>query len=230
MKPRMLAQSPVVRRGSRRGSEIFEFALFSVFMVPTFIWMFVTGMNLLRFIQCTEIVRDIGVQNVGGVDYSTYTAQTVAQTLSQGYGLNVGSSFTGNEASNDGNSGNAWIVISQIMYVGASSCASLPTGTTCTNENQYVFLRQVDFGNKTVQFNGTQVQSAFGAFTATVNTSGYVQNYLTDAKAACPNMANFMQTQLSDGQYAYVVEGFFTNPTLGFSAFPAGGIYVRTFF
>ena len=199
-------------------------------MVPMFIWMFVTGMNLLRFIQCTEIVRDIGVQVVGGVDYSTYPAQSVAQTLAQGYGLNVGSSFTGNEATNNANSGSTWIVVSQIMYVGASSCAALPSGTTCTNENQYVFIRQVSFGNSSVQFNGTQVQSAFGAFSATVNTSGYVQNYLTDSKAACPNMANFMQTQLTDGQYAYVVEGFFADPGLGFSAYPAGGIYVRTFF
>ena len=225
-----LGPSPALRRRGRRGSEIVEFAIFSVFMVPLFIWMFVTGMNLLRFIQCTEIVRDIGVQTVGGVDYSTYPAQSVAQVLAQGYGMNVGSSFTGNEATNNGNGGSVWIVVSQIMYVGATSCASLPSGTNCTNENPYVFVRQVSFGNSAVQFNGTQVQSAFGAFTAAVNSSGYVESYLTAANAQCPNMANFMQTQLSDGQYAYVVEGFFADPGLGFSAYPAGGIYVRTFF
>lgn len=217
------------RRG-RRGSEIIEFAIFAVFMVPLFIWMFITGMNLLRFIQCTEIVRDIGVQYVGGVDYSTYTAQEVAQVLAAGYGLNIGSTFSGNDSTNDANGGNAWIVISQIMYIGSNSCSALPTGTTCTNENQYVFYRQMDFGNKSLQFNGTQVQSAFGTFNATTNSSGYVQNYMTDSKAQCPNMANFMQTQLSDGQYAYVVEGFFADPNLGFSSYPAGGIYVREFF
>ena len=217
------------RRG-RRGSEIVEFALFSVLMVPLFIWMFVNGMNLLRFIQCTEITRDIGVQYVGGVDYSTYEAQSVAQVLAQGYGLNVGSSFTGNNATNNSNGGNAWIIISQIMYVGANSCAPLPTGTTCTNEDKYVFIRQVNFGNSSLQFNSAQVQSAFGSLTATINSSGYVQNYLTDRRAQCPNMAGFMQTQLADGQYAYVVEGFYANPGLAFSAYPAGGIYVRTFF
>ena len=223
-----VANSP--RRRRSRGSEIVEFAVFAVFMVPLFIWVFVTGMNLLRFIQCTEIVRDIGVQTVGGVDYSTYAAQTVAQRLSQGYGMNIGSSFTGNDATSDSSAGNVLVMISQIMYVGASSCAPLPAGTTCTNQNQYVFLRQTYFGNKELQFNGTQVQSAFGAMTATMNAAGYVQNYLTDSKAACPNMANFMQTTLGDGKYAYVVEGFFASPDLNFSAYPGGGIYVRTFF
>jgi hypothetical protein len=91
-------------------------------------------------------------------------------------------------------------------------------------------LRQVDFGNKALQFSGTTVASSLGTLTATLNTSGYVANYLTDSKAQVPNMANFMQTQLADGQYAYVVEGFFGDPGLGFSAFPAGGIYVRVFF
>lgn len=230
MKAVTIARSAIRRRCGRRGSEIVEFAIFSVFMVPLFIWMFVTGMNLLRFIQCTEIVRDIGVQYVGGVDYSTYTAQTVAQTLAQGYGLTLTSSFSGNDATADSGAGNVFIIISQIMYVGPTSCSPLPTGTTCTNENQYVFLRQIYFGNKEVQFNGTQVQSAFGTLSATLNAAGYVQNYLTDSKAQCPNMADFMQTQLDDGQYAYVVEGFFADSGLGFSAYPAGGIYVRTFF
>jgi len=218
------------RARGQRGNEIFEFALYAAFIVPLFLWVFVSGMNLLRMIQCTQICRDIGNLYIHGVDYSTYAAQQIAQRLAQGYGLQIGSSFTGNNATNDGNSGNAWIVLSEVMYVGANTCSSLPSGTTCTNQSKYVFLQRIDFGNVGLQFNGTTVTSALGTPTATINSAGNVQNYLTDSGAVAANFSNFVQTQLADGQVMYVSETFFGSPDLGISAFPAGGVYQRTFF
>src|SRR5580698_2348474 len=108
-------QLPISRRRARgqRGNEIWEFALYAAFIVPLFLWVFVTGMNLLRMIQTTQICRDIGNLYIHGVDYSTYAAQQVAQRLSQGYGLSVGSGFAGgvtNMYNNDGNTGNGWVV------------------------------------------------------------------------------------------------------------------------
>ena len=217
----------------QRGNEIIEFALYAMFIVPLFLWVFVTGMNLLRMIQTTQICRDIGNLYIHGVDYTTFAAQQTAQRLAQGYGLNVGSGFTGgvtNMYNNDNNGGNGWVVLSEVMYVGAATCATLPTGTTCTNQNKYVYLQRIDFGNSGVQFNGNTVASAVGTPTATINAYGIVQNYLTDAGAVAPNFGNFLQTQLADGQWIYVAETFFASPDLGISAYPAGGVYSRTFF
>jgi hypothetical protein len=234
MKSDLVTPSPISftnrRRKRQGGNEIIEFAVIAVFLVPLFLWVFVNGMNLLRIIQCNQICRDIGSLYIHGVDYSTYQAQQVAARLANGFGLQVGSSFTGNVANNDGNSGTGYVVLSEVMYVGSNTCASLPSGTACTNQNQYVFLERIDFGNKSVQFNGNTVSSALGNPTASLSTAGIVQNFLTDSGAVASNFASFMQTQLADGQVIYVAETFFSSSQLGFSAYPAGGLYTRTFF
>jgi hypothetical protein len=222
---------PVAPRRSRRqrGNEIIEFGLYAVFIVPLFLWVFVTGMNLLRMIQTNQICRDIGNLYIHGVDFTTYPAEQIAQRLAQGYGLNVGGGFSAGVThmyNNDGNSGTGWVVLSQIRFVGASSCV----GVNPCNSNKYVYTQRIDFGNSSLQFNGTTVASAIGTPTATINASGMVQNWLTDPAAVATNFGNFVQTPLTDGQVMYVAETFFGSPDLGISAYPAGGVYSRTFF
>ena len=115
---------PVSRRRSRqRGYEILEFGLVAIMLVPAFLWVFINGMNMIRMIQCTQICRDIGNLYMEGVDFTTYQAQTLAQTLAQGYGLQIGSSYSGNNPTNDSNSGNGLIILSEVMYVGTSACS-----------------------------------------------------------------------------------------------------------
>ena len=145
--------------------------------------------------------------------------------------MQIGSSFTGNNPSNDGNGGNAYVVLAEVMYVGTGSCSALASGVTCTNKNNYVFLQYIDFGNRSLQINSVTVQSALGSPSgATINANGYVQNYLTDANAVASMIGGFFQTQLTDGQVAYVVETFFASPDLNFTAYPAGGIHSINFF
>ena len=220
------------RRDGERGTEIMEFSLFMMlFMVPMMLYVFINGMNLLRMIQCMEINRDINNLYIHGVDFSTYEAQSVAQRLAKGYGLQIGTSFTGQENSNASNStSNGYVILSEVMYAGTGSCASL--GASCTNKNKYVFLQRITFGYSGVQFNGTTVQSGIGNPTgATINSAGFVQNYLTDSHAVATNFAGLLQNQLTDGQVMYVVETFFASNDLGsISAYPGGGIYSRTFF
>jgi len=217
------------KRG-QRGNEIIEFALVISFLVPLFMYMFIAGMNLIRVIQCTQICRDLGNLYIHGIDFSTYAAEQIALRLSQGFGLQIGSSFSGNDATNDGNGGNGFVVLSEIMFVGTGACASLPAGTGCTNQNKYVYIQRMDFGNVGLQFNGTTVKSAFGTPTATISASGNVQNYLTDSNAVAVNFAGVLQTQLVDQQVIYISETFFGSPDLGISAYPGGGVYSRTFF
>jgi hypothetical protein len=227
-----MTKIPISARRLRRqrGNEIIEFALMAAFLVPTFLWVFINGMNLIRMIQCTQICRDIGNLYMQGVDFSTYQAQNVASTLAQGYGLAIGSSFSGNQYNNDSNSsGNAWIILSEVMYVGTSACSALPSGTACTNSGKYVYVMRIDFGNKNLTINGNSVQSSIGTPSgATINAEGYVQNYLTDQNAVATNAGTYIT--LADTQVAYVSEAFFSSPTLGFSGFPGGGITARTFF
>ncbi len=220
------------RLKSQRGNEIVEFALMGVFLVPLLLWMFVNGMNLIRIIQATQICRDIGNQYIHGLDFSTYAAQTLASNLATGYGLTV-SAFSGdssgNEQSNTSNTGNGLVIVSEIMYVGTSACAALPSGTSCTNNGKYVFIQRIPFGNGSLQFNGVTVASALGSASgATISDSGNVQNYLTDTHAVSASAGNLIT--LSDSQVAYVSETFFATPSLDFSAIPGGGVYSRVFF
>jgi len=215
-----------LRRARQGGNEMIEFALSCTLLIPLLLWTFINGFNLIRMNECQQISRDIANQYIHGVDYSTYQAQTVAARLAQGFSLQIGSSFTGSEASNSSNGGNVYILLSEIMYVGTGTCAS---ANPCTNQNKYVFVQQIGFGNSSLQFNSTQVSSKLGSMTASVSSGGYVQNILTATGAVCSNCSNYFQTQLTDGQVAYVVEAFFANPGLSFSAYPAGGIYVATF-
>jgi hypothetical protein len=220
------------RRRGQSGNEIVEFALMAVFLVPLLLWVFVNGMNLIRMIQCTQICRDVGNQYIHGVDFSTRAGQTLASSLANGYGLTV-SGFSGdtsgNERSNTGNSGNGLVVLSEVMYVGTNACSALPASTSCTNSGKYVFIQRLAFGNSSIQFNGVTVASALGSPTAaTISDSGNVQNYLTDSNAVSATAGSLIT--LTDSQVAYVSETFFADPGLGFSAYPAGGIYSRVFF
>lgn len=217
------------RARSQRGSELIEFTLLSILLFPALVWMFVGGMNLIRMIQCTAITRDIGNLYIHGVDYSTWAAQDVAATLASSYNLQIGSSFTGNEASNSSNGGYVYLILSELTYVGANSCAALPSGTTCTNEDKYVYLQYLNFGNSAVQINGAGVTSSIGSTpTASMTVYGTIPNYMTDSGAVAANAGNYIT--LGDGQVAYVVEGWYASPDLGFSQYPGGGIYSRLFF
>jgi hypothetical protein len=217
------------RRKTQGGNEIIEFGLLAVFLVPLLLWTFVAGMNLIRVTQAEQIGREIGSLYIGGVDFSTYSAESLVTNIAKGYGLNVGSSFTGNMYNNDTNGGNGYVVVSEVMYVGAATCSTLPTGTTCTNQGKYVFLQRIDFGNSNLTISGTTVASAFGSPTATQTPYGVVENYLTDSGAVAANFGNFLNSALVDGQVIYEVELWFASPDLGFASPSGGGMYARVF-
>ena len=220
------------RRARQRGYEIMEFGLMAVFLVPAFLWMFINGFNLVRFNQANEVNRDLGNLYIKGTDFSTYASQALAARLAQGYALTV-NSFTGNQHTNNSGAGNGYVVLSQIMYVGpANGHTCQPVAPNCTNHDSYVYLQHIDFGNSGLQFNNNTVASQLGGSvaSATTNTSGFVQNYLTDSHAVATNVPSLMASQFADGQIAYVVETFFASPQLDISGLSGGGLYGRTFF
>jgi hypothetical protein len=233
------------RKKTQSGQEILEFALVAVLFVPMFLGAFIVGMNLIRSIQTNQVCRDLDSMYIHGGDFSTYAMQQEAQRLAQGLNLQIGASFAGNLQSNTGNGGNGLVTITQIMWIGDSTSNNCKSAApaTCTNQDSFVFTQQIQFGNGTLANSNTV--SVGQCPTAIVSSSGIVQNYVTDSRAALSGSAqSAMQslwqtnsevtggtaTALTDGQVAYIVETYFQSPDLSVSALSGNGVYARYFF
>jgi hypothetical protein len=233
------------RKKTQSGQEIFEFALVAVLFVPMFLGAFVVGMNLIRSIQCNQICRDLDSMYIHGGDFSTYALQQEAQRLAQGLNLQIGASYTGNVQANTGNAGNGLVTVSQIMWIGGPTSASCVAvgASNCTNQNSFVYTQQIQFGNGTLSNSNTVTVGTCPS--AVLNSSGVVQNYITDSRAALTgsaqtNMQSLWQTSsevtggtataLTDQQVLYVVETYFQSPDLSVGALAGNGVYARYFF
>jgi hypothetical protein len=229
------------RTRTQSGQEIVEFGLAAVLLVPMLLGAFVVGMNLIRSIQCNQVCRDLDNMYIHGGDFSTYPLQQEAQRLAQGLNLQIGASFAGNQQSNVGNSGNGLVTVTQIMWIGpvtAANCVAVGA-SKCTNANSFVYTQQMQFGNGTLS-SATSV--SLGTCPAAIlNTSGIVQNYITDSRAEIVGAAqanlqsvwqvnNGVTTALTDGQVVYVVETYFQSPDLSVGSLSGNGVYARYFF
>ena len=229
------------RRRAQSGQEIVEFALVAVLLVPMLIGAFVVGMNLIRSIQCNQVCRDLDSMYIHGGDFSTYPLQEEAQRLAQGLNLQIGASFAGNHQSNTANGGNGLVTVTQIMWIGstesANCLAALPA--VCTNANSFVYTQQLQFGNGMLA--NSNIVSLGTCPAAIMNSSGGVQNYVTNAQAdltgaAQTNMQSLWQvtngtnTPLTDGQVVYIVETYFQSPDLSVGSLAGDGVYARYFF
>jgi hypothetical protein len=206
---------------------------------------FVVGMNLIRSIQCNQVARDLDSMYIHGGDFSTYPLQQEAQRLAGGLSLQM-PSFTGNQNSNLGSSGNGLVTVTQIMWIGgptSASCLAVGGSANCTNQSSFVFTQQIQFGNGSLANANTVTVGQCP--TSIMNTSGVVQAYVTNAQAALAgsaqsNMQALWQsssavtggtaTPLTDGQVAYIVETYFQSPDLSVGSLSGNGVYARYFF
>jgi hypothetical protein len=230
------------RKKTQSGQEIIEFGLVALLMIPMFLGTFVVGMNLIRSIQANQVCRDLTDMYIHGADFSTYGMEQESQRLAQGLNLQIGSSFAGNNNANNGNAGNGLVTVTQIMYVGpttAPNCVSVGAGN-CTNHDSFVYLQRIQFGNGTLaNANTVTLGTPVGA---SINTSGFVANPITDTHAKLPATAQTAMTNLwatngttgqqalTDGQVAYIVETYFQSPDLTVSSLAGNGVYARYFF
>lgn len=255
--PDTAAPSPAiaVRRPRRRrqsGYEIIEFGLMAILYVPLFMGMFVVGMNLIKSLQASLLIRDLGDIAIHGGDFSSYQMQQLAQRLGNSLNIQIPAFGTGvtNKQTNTAASGDGIIWMTEVMYVGPTTgaqCATVGAGN-CTNHDSFVYISQVVFGSSTVNTaHPSQFGSAAGngASFANSGASGTVLNYLTSAGAKLPTaaqttMTNIWQTtangqaDLTDGQVVYISEGYFQTPTLTLGNTGtdgvSNGVYARTFF
>lgn len=200
------------RRSGERGSEIIEFSLSMMFLIPVFVAMVALGLNVSRSVQVTTIARDAGHMYARFVDFSLTANKNLVVRLANGMDMTVAG-------------GNGVVRLSKITYIGDADCtgAGLTLGA-CTNRNFHVVIHRINIGNNSLQ------ASQFGTpNVAGMDAQGNVLNYLTDTTARAGTFSSLLTLQ--SGQFAFASEAFFT----GFAftlPYGSGGddIYARAIF
>jgi len=209
-------------------------------LIPLLLGTFIAGMNLIRNVQVNHATRDMADMYIHGADFSSYPMQVLAQRLARGLDLQIGNTFSGNNATNTNNAGKGIVTISQIMFIGSTTSPSCVVvgASNCTNHDKFVFTQRIQFGNGTL---ATSFPSSLGNPAVTPSSYGIVSNVVTDSRAALPgNAQTEMQalwqtsaggrTPLIDGQTVYVVESYFKSPDFAIGKSTGGGVYARYFY
>ena len=192
---------------SEKGSQVLEFALVTLVIVPFLLGVVVIGLNLGRSVQVAQIGRDAGSMYVRGVDFAQTANQDILVRLSQGLGMTR-------------TAGTGVVILSKVGFITAAAC----TGISPCNSNQYVVVERMVVGNSSLR------TSNFGpAGTVTIDAYGNVANYMTDANAVATGFSSVLT--LSGNEFAYVSETYFPSPSFDMPGFQTGtGVYARSIF
>jgi len=211
------------RRRTQSGVESIEFGLFAIMMMPAFVWMFTTGMNFVRFDKAADVVRSAALMYVKGTDMNVLGSQELVARVAEGLSMEVDNGATPPSQVLSFSRGSGLVVLSTVQYVGSGTCSG------CTNTGYYVFTDRVYIGNRSLQINGSTVQSALGDPPAAVwnSTTGDISSVYTDSRTrVASSFSSLWSPAMGDGAIAYVVEGFFAG-SFGAGAFGGNGIYTK---
>jgi hypothetical protein len=208
------------RRRRQRGSEAIEFALWMFLTMPPLVWMFITGMNFVRYIKANDVTRAAAMLYTKGLDMTDLGTQQVLERVASGLDL---------EAVSAGvrvtNVGNGLLVFTKVEMV-SSSCG-------CINAGKYVMSQRIYVGNRSLQLRGSTVESFIGPAPSSGwnSSTGVVSNITTNATAvASSEFTTLWGSALTAGQYVYVVESFFKPvSSMGSGDFDANGVSTRIF-
>jgi hypothetical protein len=113
-----------------------------------------------------------------------------------------------------GSSGTGLVILSVVQYVNSTQCQAGGYASTCPNNGQLVFLRQIIVGNAAIHASvyGTPVVDATGTVQpGSPSTSGY----LNAGSALVQNFPNItLSTGTTGQQYAYISEVYARSPAL----------------
>lgn len=190
-----------------KGSQVLEFALVTLVIVPFLLGVVVIGLNLGRSVQVSQIGRDAGSMFVRGIDFTQTGNQDILVRLCQGLGMTRAG-------------GTGVVILSKVTFIPASVCA----GISPCNSDQYVVAQRVVVGNSALR------SSNFGpAGAVTLDTYGNVANYTTDANAVATGFSSILT--LNASEFAYVSETYFPSPNFDMPGFQTGtGVYARAIF
>ena len=231
------------RRRCQGGQEIMEFGLVALLIyTPLLLGTFVVGMNLVKTIQAKNTIRDLADMYIHGADFSDGGYQTLTKTIASGLNLQSPTYSSGTQTRDDtGTSGDGIVWISKIMYVGSGGGS---------NAGNFVWVQRVRIGNSSlitsahasVLGDPTTIPSADFLSDGEVDTSQVDIRNNTNAKLGTTGQANMIaqwitplspasRTALVDGQYIYVVEGYFQTPQFSMGgAYASNGVYARYYF
>lgn len=209
-----------LRKRRQRGAEAMEFALWALLMMPPLVWMFISGMNLVRYVKASDVTRAAAMLYTKGQDLGDVGLQQVLERVANGLDLQVDS---GGVRVN--NLGSGLIVLTRVERI-SSTCG-------CVNAGLYVMTQRLYIGNRSLEMNGGSVESFAGPAPSTGwnSTTGTVSNTSTNTSARVSTAFNDLWgVSLVAGQYVYVVESFFKpTTTMGSGPFDASGVYNRIF-
>jgi hypothetical protein len=217
----------------RSGNAILEYAIVMTFLVPMFAGAFTIGMALSKAIQVSNVARDAVVLLVrsttdpeSGLDLSTTQNQQIIAQAGQGLGLTL---------SSQNNTGNAAVILSQVVMVGPNECSlgGMTPNTTapfwgpgnCPNFGSYVFEYRVVMGN------GARWSSTFGNPGGTLQPNGTVSaaNIASNTSFQAPNFSSVTGMTLSASTFALVSEMYADVGYLNFfSVMKNSVIYARS--
>lgn len=187
------------RKRREKGNAYIEFVLVaSFFFVPLILGLITLGIAVVRNFQVNELTRDVGHMMAKGVDFSQQANQNlIVNDLANGLSMQA----------NNGNvtgsgSGNGVLVLS--VY------ESLTASCNCSNAGHIVVVERIVIGNNTLY------TTPFGS-PGSINGSGDVNNYTTDASAVADNVSNVIN--ILPGGLAYMTEGDFSFTDLGVVGF-----------
>jgi hypothetical protein len=197
------------RRIGQRGSNMTEFALLSVFLMPLFMGTMSVGMSLGKAIQTIQVARDAGHMFVRQVDFSQTANKNLIVRIAQGMGMTL-------------NGGNGVVILSQVLQIGSSDCAAGGfTDAQCTNLHHAVIIQRLTIGNTSLYSStiGTPPSGLLAA-DGTASPTDYLTNSAFQAQtlsviAPSPNAAPGLLT-LQPSERTYVAESYFNAPELSF--------------
>jgi hypothetical protein len=195
-------------KSRQKGNSILEFAVVAPFMVMSLLGVVSVGLTLRQAVQVNQVARDTGHMFFDGVDFSQTTNQNIVGRLAYGMGL-------ASDALGDINtSGNGVVILTQVIEVGANECtmANLAANSSaCPNLNSLVIEKRIVIGNSSLR------TSAFGTPTAAlIQSDGSITpaNYCTNASVKVTVTSPATTLNLAVDQYSFIVESYFTTPSL----------------
>lgn len=223
-----------MKRKRLSGVSIIEFTFSLLILVPLLLGTTAIGINMVLQLETVQLARDAGRMFANSVDFSQPGNQTILVNVSENLGL-----------SSTAGSGNAVVVLSQVMYVDKGVCAGYGLVDTngnplgCTNYQKWVFAQRLTIGNSSIHTSNLGSPVTTGGSPVTLDsTTGKVVPAKQEATNAGdvavfnglnPFVVGGNLDELPSGQVLYVSEAAakgFTMPPFA----PGGLMYSYTMF
>ena len=158
-----------MKRKRSSGVSIIEFTLALLILVPLMLGTAAVGINMVMQLETVQLARDAGRMYSNNVDFSLSGNQTILVSLSENLGL-----------SSTAGTGNAVVVLSQVMYIDTGVCTGYglvdshgnPSG--CTNYGKWAFTQRLTIGNSSLHTSALGSPITTGASPVTLDSAGRV--------------------------------------------------------